>query len=193
VSRETAEPMRFLAQVALDPRLFGQTAARVAYAFVHDQVWLARGGGTDGALVLQPGPVDFPHLPLATGPGLMREVRHRTGPFGWRVRRELVPCEFAADLDFTREPTVAAVDALSAADVDAETWARVVGDRFEGIKVGGAPSFVQDDDFPFEPAVLVLQLATIDAPFHLSLGDAGVFYGFMDPAGTRSGVVVQCS
>jgi hypothetical protein len=194
VSRETAEPMRFLAQVALDPRLFGRTAARMAYAFVSDRVWTSDWVATDGALVLQPGPANFPHLRLSTGPALRREVRHRSGFLGWRVRRELVPCEYAADLHFTSEPTVAALDAIFEADEAAPgAWDREVEDRYEGIKVGGAPSFVQGKDYPFEPSVLVLQLATYDAPFHLPLGDAGVFYGFMDPAGTRSGVLVQCS
>src|SRR5215208_2270896 len=81
LSATDGTPMRFVAQVALDPRLFGGAlAARMAYVFLAQddpQMWSREGGyaGVDGALVLQPGgTTDYPHESLERGPALQRLV-----------------------------------------------------------------------------------------------------------------------
>lgn len=196
-------PLRFIAQVALDPRLFGEgLAARMAYVFLSEHLWdfsrwsALRGGPVpvDGAVVLQPAgapPEGFRHAPLARGPSLVRRTVHRSGFLGMRRRHEDVPCEYAAELTHAAEPTLEALDALY--EVDEEAFEHAVDAEFERTKVGGTPSFIQSPEYPVgPPCAQLLQLPTMDdLPFHLELGDGGTLHAFVDRRGARGGVVVQ--
>ena len=197
LSATDGTPMRFVAQVALDPRLFGDgVQARMAYVFLAQDdptLWTADGhlAGVDGALVLQPGPTDYPHVPSERGPALHRLVERRGGLLGLKRQYEPVPCEYAVELEYATEPPLAAVDSESEDydDYDDEDTDRVGS----GTKVGGTPAFIQDVELPGEPpcTTLVLQIADDDDLFSLPLGDVGSLYAFMDARGTRGGLVIQ--
>lgn len=192
LSGEDGAPMRFIAQVALDPRLFGTLGARMAYVFLaqDDPTLFADGkyAGVDGALVLQPGgATDYPHVLAERGPALYRLVERRSGFLGLQRKMEQVPCEYTVALDYATEPELRLVDTASD-DYDDDAAERVSS----GTKVGGTPAFIQDVEFPIAPPCrLVLQLADDDKLFSLPLSDVGTLYAFMDPQGTRGGLVIQ--
>jgi len=197
LSATDGKPMRFVAQVALDPRLFGGAlAARMAYVFLaqDDPTLWADGkyAGVDGALVLQPGgTTDYAQLSLERGPALYRLVERRSGFLGLRRRHEQVPCEYAVELSYAAEPELRLIDVLSP-DFDEEVADDVGDGRFTGTKVAGTPAFIQDVELPFgPPSRLVLQIADDDKLFALPLSDVGTLYAFMDPRGTRGGLVIQ--
>ncbi|MBY0240670.1 MAG: DUF1963 domain-containing protein, partial [Burkholderiaceae bacterium] len=66
-------------------------------------------------------------------------------------------------------------------------------EALEGNKVGGAPIFLQGDEFPDEGAWrLLLQLDSVNVPFSVNFGDAGIAYAFIDPAGQTGKLLWQC-
>ena len=177
----TGEPMEFVAQVRLDPQIFGNPGEAMAYLFVADAVeaedtWDPYGG--ESAVVLQPG-----------DPSLVRTSAQIEGPSlhhlfdEWGGADPVAPelCEF----------TVIEVPGSDPASVDEETADRWAADPWleyversggalgtpRGIKVGGEPYFFRDwpEAFPPDQWRLLLQLDG-DLPFFLNLGMDGIGY-----------------
>ena len=198
LSATDGKPMRFVAQVALDPRLFGgATEARMAYVFLAEddpQLWTKDGkyAGVDGAVVLQPGgATGYAHALMERGPTLDRLVERRSGFLGLRRQHERVPCEYTVELDYATEPELRLVD-VSSEDYDEDIADTMNDERVTRTKVGGTPAFIQDVEFPFDPpCTLVLQIADDDSRFALPLSDVGSLYAFMDPRGVRGGLIIQ--
>jgi uncharacterized protein YwqG len=179
LSRSTAQPMRFIAQVALDAAVFGETRGRAAYLFMTggdehtDRTCDAEGG--ENAVVVQPGKCDARTKPLAEGPTLCVMKK--------KIRKTLVavPCEFAVNLEAGEDP-----DFHDQAEL--ATWPLHEAERYYeslgGNKIGGAPGFLQSPEFPKGgPWRLLLQLESTSVPFHINFGDAGIGYAFINQAG----------
>ncbi len=186
-SRKTGNPMQFIGQVAIDPELFGPAPAQMAYLFMTDGdvdcTWEADGG--ENAVILQPGPVNVPTRPLATGPSLYRKVRKF-------LTKRLVPepCEFAVSLTPGEDPDF----------VDESEWAKRDDSQekcyltaIDGNKIGGTPMFIQNAEFP-GPGLwrLLLQLDSATVPFSINFGDVGVGYAFLSADGQEGKFLWQC-
>ncbi len=177
LSRLTEKPMQFIGQIRLDPPLFMGGAGRMAYLFMSgddeyvDSTWEPEGG--ENALVIQPGLYDGPSAPLVTGPTLYRLVEQ---PEQNHHARE--PVEFGIESHLVQEPDYQSPEEREGWTPAAyEAYAQALG----GNKIGGAPSFLQGDEFP--PGAtwrLVLQLDSAAVPFFVNFGDAGVGYAFID-------------
>ena len=177
----TGEPMEFVAQVRLDPEVFGNQQETLAYLFVADAVWSEDTWDPDSgesAVVVQPGdPPTVPTVDRREGPTLHHLLNDRGGP-------EPSPpesCEFEA----------LTIPGLDPASVDKEMRRRWKADPWlefldkangalgtpRGIKVGGDPYFFRDwpEAFPPDRWRLLLQLDG-DLPFFLNLGTDGIAY-----------------
>ena len=177
LSRLTEKPMQFIAQIRLDPPLFAGVGGRMAYLFMSgddeyvDSTWEPDGG--ENALVIQPGLYDGPSAPLRAGPSLYRLVEQ---PGQSHYERE--PVEFGIESHLVQEPDYQPRDERAEWTAQA-TEAYVRG--LSGNKIGGAPLFLQGDEFP--PGAtwrLVMQLDSAAVPFFVNFGDAGVGYAFID-------------
>lgn len=174
LSAETGRPMRFIAQIALDPALFGDVPARMAYLFMtDDEEWVDgtyEPEGGENALILQPGDFAGPTTNQPEGPTLFRIVE-RPGEDG----RVPEACEFAVSLvrggDEPGQP-------------EPEGYPN---------QVGGIPTFLQGEEYPRGgPWRLLLQLDSSNVPFEVNFGDAGVGYAFVSRDGTVGRFLWQC-
>ena len=168
LSRETGRPMRFIAQVALDPNIFGTLPARLAYLFMTDEEDFVDGTyepeGGENAVVLQAGEYTGPTVEQAEGPTLYRMVQK---PGSDRLVPE--PCEFGVTLAFCE---------------DSDGYAN---------QIGGTPTFLQGEEYPSGgPWWLLLQLGSSSVPFYINFGDAGVGYAFISEDGRVSKFLWQC-
>ncbi len=176
LSRQTGRPMRFIAQVALEPDLFGTVPARMAYLFMTDDdegEWVDgtyEPDGGENAVVLQPGDFTSPTTSQAEGPTLVRMIER---PGEDRLVPE--PCEFAASLVFGEDTDNPNPDGYPN-------------------QIGGIPTFLQGEEYPKGgPWRLLLQLDSSSVPFCVNFGDAGVGYAFVSRDGTAGKFLWQCS
>lgn len=177
----TGEPMEFVAQVRLEPELFGNDRETLAYLFVADAVWSENTWdpyGGESAVVIEPdGRPAVPTADHAEGPTL----HHLLDEWGGARPAPPEACEFA----------VLTVPGYDPAPVDEDRRRRWAADPWleyqekatgalgtpRGIKVGGDPYFFRDWPPPFNPAEwrLLLQLDG-ELPFFLNLGVDGIGY-----------------
>lgn len=163
------EPMMFIAQIALDLSGF---EGKMAYIFMDDgddadETWDPNAGSN--AVVVQP---DGELLASVTtgarvnGPSLVEMVQVED-------ERMLRPQarEYAVTL---REHD----------DIQSDF-------NFQN-KIGGFPSWFQDDETPGDGWQLLLQLDSARVPFDVNFGDAGVGYAFLSPDGRRGKFLWQC-
>jgi len=189
LSRRTGKPMQFIAQIALDDRLWPGTAGKMAYLFIADDetgalpTWDPESG--ENALIIQPGTAELPVKVAAdvTGPVLCQ----------WHDKgNERVPdaCEYAVRLSLEEEPVWQ--EESVRLEWDEEAYAQYDA-AMEGTKLGGGPEFLQGDEFPAgEGWRLLLQLDSTDVPFAVNFGDAGVGYAFIDATAECGRFLWQC-
>jgi uncharacterized protein YwqG len=191
LSRSTGNPMRFICQLALDAAVFPGCAASMAYIFMTEEdehvedTWEPDGG--ENAVILQPGPA----------PTGIQCVAHATGPTLYtmlkvRGKKLLQPVsqEFAVALSALQDETFQPESIR-------EGWGN---DQFEayastlaGNKLGGAPVFIQSDQFPTGIGWrLLLQLDSTAVPFYVNFGSAGIAYVFLNADGTSGKMLWQC-
>ncbi len=182
VSRRAGKAMQFIAQIAIDPALFPQTRARMAYLFmtdvsVHQDVdGTFEADGGENTVILQPGRCDVPVWAMEMGPSLYRMVTD----YG-AMRRRPVLCEYAVRLTPGEDPTPEEL---------AQSEAR---EELGGNKIGGVPDFIQAEEYPGPGAwSLLLQLDSGQVPFEVNFGDAGVGYAFLSGDGKRAKFLWQC-
>ncbi len=176
LSRETGLLMQFVAQVAIDPALFGGEPGRVAYLFMSAgedsySTWEPRGG--ENALIIQPSAA-VPCVETAAlneGPSLFEMVPAPQG-------KSLVesPCEFAVRLS----------DPVEGQGPESEQCG------FDN-QIGGAPCWLQSEELPTEEWRLLLQLDSASVPFWINFGDVGVGYAFLSPDGDSGLFLWQCA
>jgi hypothetical protein len=188
LSRRVGCPMQFIAQVALDRRVFPDVLARMAYIFMTDdgraeETWDPNEG--ENAVILQPGSSGaIAHAPLYTGPTVMTPCTDAvTGDLVWR------PLEYTADLTEQSEPPYIPPQHRS-------EWSRDELTRYwhalRGNKIGGSPLFLQDDEFPFEDWRLLLQLdGGRGTPFFVNFGDRGSAWAIANAGVTEAKLLWQ--
>ena len=194
LSRMYGRPMQFICQIAVDPALFGDLPARMAYVFMTDWDYKSaypesfapdRG---ENALVLQPGGLwDGPFLPVHEGPSLYRRF-YRSG------RWEQTPCEFTVELRSGDDSDGGVWDRYPQEDAAQEAyWAALLED-----KVGGTPvptPFGRRFGADFDGWRLLLQLNAKDNaveetdPFFLNMASDAVIYAFISVDGRRGKVL----
>jgi uncharacterized protein YwqG len=189
LSKSTGNPMRFICQIAIDPAHFSITSARMAYLFMTDEedyvdgTWEPDGG--ENAVVLQPGEIMPPIRPLTEGPTLYRMVQKAHG-------QALVPetCEFSVVLKMGEDPDF--VDEPARAEWD-KAKADAYASALDGNKIGGSPIYLQNTEFPGPGQWnLLLQLNSVNLPFHVNFGDAGIGYLFLSENGQTAKFLWQC-
>jgi uncharacterized protein YwqG len=191
ISRATGNPMRFICQVAIDEKLFPGLYGRMAYIFITDEdeyvdgTWEPNGG--ENAVIIQPSLLDVgtPTSAQMTGPTLYDMVE-----IPGKDRLVPIEREYAATMTTVEEPQFRTVDIRS-------SWSDEENGRYaealEGNKVGGAPIFLQGDEFPDEGEwTLLLQLDSVNVPFSVNFGDAGIAYAFIDKEGQTGKFLWQC-
>jgi hypothetical protein len=187
LSARTRKPMMFIAQIALDPRVFPHTAARMAYVFMNrqgDYDTFDPDGG-ENAVILQPASPPVPHSPLMSGPCIEKRLfAPGTDDFTWQE------AEFAVDLSLQQERAFVALEQRGGWPADAN---RQYEKALQGHKIGGAPYFFQNDEIPFEEWHLILQLDSVGLPFFINFGDGGIGYAFANADFTKAKFLWQCA
>jgi|SRR5690554_299429 len=67
-------------------------------------------------------------------------------------------------------------------------------DELEGSRIGGAPEFMQGEEYP-EPKedwIFLAQLDSCSLPFEVNFGDAGIAYVFLNKSATEGKFLWQC-
>lgn len=186
-------PMLFLAQVALDPALFGGEAGRMAYVFVTDPDaygdltpqqsvgvpdWSNPFGG-ENAVIIQPGgQVLNPDLadlrPVATGPTLVRYTQAKGGKRGIPTKVEWGTRQVPG-----HDPAVFDPNTMTDADL-------------QELKTGGTPALMWPTEFPeIADWALFFQADLGHMPFDLQLDPYWVLYGLLSPDGTTGALMLQ--
>jgi len=190
LSKSTGNPMRFVAQIAIDSTHFNPVTARMAYLFMTDEkeyvdgTWEPDGG--ENAVILQPGETPVKTAALAKGPSLYRMVKKM-------FHKNLVPeeCEFSVSLMPGEDPDF--TDESERSKWSKERWGAYAS-TLDGNKIGGSPIFVQSTEFPGPGRWrLVLQLDSTKTPFYVNFGDAGVGYLFLLEDGKAAKFLWQCA
>ncbi len=186
LSRRTGKPMTFICQIAIPPEWHGTAPARMAYVFMtgggfdYDVVetWNPDDGET--AVIVQRGGAGHPAA--EPYPDTLKRWEEVDG------RRAEVPHEYVVDQTPAEEPDYMPMEALDALDEDRRD---ALADAWAGNKIGGSPSWVQYEEFPYEDWRLLLQLEDSTYPFNLNLG-GGVGYVFLNAACTEGKLLWQC-
>ena len=187
LSRETGNPMRFVAQIKLDDVSNLTTSARMAYFFMTEEEdgefvdGTAEADGGENAIIVQPGETTVPTVTNAEGPTLFRIVEES---------RQQESCEFAVELTEANDVEFIPEDSnVEMSDIDNDIEAK----GFSENKLGGTPIFLQGDFFPYEDSSQFLfQFDSCSVPFYINFGDAGVGYAFMNREGTGAKFFWDC-
>ena len=191
LSRSSGKPMRFICQIRLDKTVFPQARGEMAYVFMTDDdhyvddTWEPDGG--ENCVVVQPGGT-APGVKTAghaTGPTLQPHARAEGDARGAAEGRE-----FGMTMALREEPDF--VPEAVWTDWDEDTFERYA-EALDGNKIGGSPIFIQGDEFPEgEGWRLLLQLDSMQVPFNVNFGDAGIGYAFINEEGTAGKLLWQC-
>ena len=195
LSRSTGEPMRFIGQIAIPAELFPHAVGKLAYVFMTesddyvDGTWEPAGG--ENAVIIQP--VDGVEAPIVevasspTGPTLQRHVKRL-----FTKKLHPMAVEIEIGISWEDEPDfLSDNDRSSRSDAENEAY----WDAIQGTKLGGAPAFVQYDEYPDADCNwgLLMQIDSCDVPFSVNFGDAGVAYIYIDTDAKRGRMLWQCS
>jgi uncharacterized protein YwqG len=189
LSRSTGEPMRFICQIALDSLIFGEISGRMAYLFITDGETFVDNtfdpDGGENAVIIQPGTCDVPTQPLSIGPSLYKMVNDFT-----EAKRVPLSCELAVELIPDEDPDLIVED--EEVQASEEAWAEFTKLWSES-KIGGTPAFLQYPEYPAGVNWrLLLQLDSVNVPFSVNFGDAGVGYAFLSEDGMSGKFLWQC-
>ena len=195
MSRSTGLPMRFICQVVIPEHVLAGDTPKIAYIFMTDGdeyvdgTWEPNGG--ENAVVIQPDTgCEAPIVdvkPLGYGPTIQRYEKRL-----FSKKLKPVDVELEVDVHWEEEPDfVSGEDRAKFSDQDNEAYWNAV----QGSKIGGAPAFIQYDEYPDSDSdwELLLQIDSCDIPFFLNLGDAGVAYVYVDEGAKRGRMLWQCS
>ncbi len=197
----------FLCQIRLEPEIFGNIEAKMAYIFHgasdEEYDWSTDHGNT--AIVLQPGNIVFRAWDWDTKfPDAF--LHEAIGPSAWRYdstqENPLVGIE-------CRVECIAGDDPAYIFHEKRENWDEAKQNDYwellSGHKIGGTPNLWDDDDFPesSDEAMsnwnLLMQMeasgtvsARIDQPFDVSYGDGGCGWWFISKDGKNLYYTERC-
>ena len=146
-SPKGGQPLEFIAQIVLEPRLFPGADNQIAYVF-----WDPRTLRYDDGLVLVRKPAELTDG-FAEGPAVGRMVR---GPRKFLFReKQRVPCEFKVRLTAGEEPPLDELKKiLDEDDPESERLLKQRGitidelvEKLETAKIGGTPLFIQSSSY----------------------------------------------
>lgn len=194
LSRALGVPMRFIGQIAIPVDLFPKGEGKIAYLFMTDTedyvdgTWEPNGG--ENAVIIQP--------PEGSEPPIVQVEQNVAGPTIQRYvkalfSKKLKPkdVELSVELSEENEPDfVPDTDKSPFTDEQMQEYV----DAIQGNKIGGAPAFIQYDEFPDSEVDwrMLLQLDSCAVPFHLNFGDSGVGHVFVDESITKARLLWQC-
>jgi Domain of unknown function (DUF1963) len=188
LSRTTGNPMRFVAQIVLDPAIFGPTTGQIAYLFITDEeefiedTWHPDCG--ENAVVIQPGVSRSPTKRLSCGPSLYR----------LRDLPAVSSCEFAVDLHPGHDPDFVDADVRWHEWTTAERAAYSAHLSEDPNKIGGTPWFLAHTQFPGHGTwQLIVQLDQASLPLSINFGDMGRGYAFLAADGSSGKFLFQSS
>lgn len=189
ISRALGVQMQFIGQVAIDPELFPESRAQMAYIFATDasisttvtlKTWDPSMG--ESAVVLQPGGTLLVETSsTATGPTVLTDVSGGVG----EDEREIT--YLMSTERHTDPPFIAFEDRWNFTEAE---WT-AYNEATDPDKIGGTPWFLQSDEFPMCGAAATLIIQFFAIPFVLNLADGGTASVFMDPQGTVGGFLYQ--
>ena len=172
LSAVSGQQMAFVGQIAIDPELFPGAVGRMAYIFVGQPAdpmvapWEPDSG--ENAVIIQPSsaapPVEV--VASAIGPQSRGETEG--------ISEYTVASDRRADDAFV--PLIDLVELPEQQMLDYQE--RLVGD-----KIGGTPTFLQNDDFPSCEEGYSLLWQAEAPPVWINLGDGGVGFAFLDATG----------
>ena len=175
ISRNFDKPMSFIAQVQIPVERTEDSAEKLAYIFmtagdISDHTWNPEDG--ESAVVIQSRDESFVQaIPVeanATGPTTERSPSFAEAP---GTQPDYV--EFRVDIDRQEEPDYLSEKELGAITPEQlnEYWTAV-----QGTKIGGAPAFVQREEYPDDSGdwILLLQIDSMALPFFVNFGDGGI-------------------
>lgn len=189
--------MRFIGQIAISPEQFPAGDGKVVYVFMTetdtddhvDGTWEPYGG--ENAVIIQPSERAEPPIvevqARTEGPTIQRYVKTL---FSKKLKPRDV--ELSVLLTPEEEPDfIPDVEKKSYSDEKLEEY----WDAIQGNKIGGAPVFIQYDEYPDSECdwLMLLQLDSSAVPFHLNFGDAGIGHVFVDQGVTKARLLWQCS
>jgi len=200
---ETGAKVPFFAQIALEPDLFGDIAAKMAYIFYSDQ----SEDPTESFTVLQPGAYGGPFVSESEGPTLVKVVDSADPPY-WKgasteCRVTLTPQEDSEYVPFPPFSFESAAEDEESGDSSSDD---ADGEDFEsmgehvGHKVGGTPNLWEDQFMPeggMTEWSLLLQMESEDEtelkpPFCVGYGDGGCGWWFLSKDGLRTMFTSVC-
>lgn len=190
LSRRTGEPMVFIGQVVIPPELAADDQLCIAYIFMTGagfderamETWSPADGET--RVVVQRAKAET----AAVAPYPKRLMRWEEGDEDGGRRRE-VPCEYVVTQTTEEEAAYLSFDQLD--ELPEADRGRIM-ESWRGNKIGGAPYWLQAEEFPFgEGSKLLLQLECGTYPFNLNLG-TGVGYVFIDASASQAAILWQC-
>lgn len=190
LSRRTGEPMVFIGQVVVPPELAADNRLRIAYLFMTGagfderamETWSPSEGET--CVLVQCGGAES--AALANYPRRLMRWEEGDDHGG---RRHEAACEYVVTQTPEEEAAYLSLDELGALP-EADS-ARIM-ESWRGNKIGGAPYWVQAEEFPFgRDSRLLLQLECSTYPFNFNLG-TGVGYVFTNADATQAALLWQC-
>lgn len=183
LGKMSGKPMRFIGQIKLEEKLFGEKEAQMAYLFysegIDDNTDTFEIEGGENAVILQPGAPLVPFVEQMTGLSIVD------------IHDEKTKCEFNVDLTYSEDPEfIPEYDAWELPEKENEKYYNAIG----GNKIGGVPGFIQADEFPDNtPWQLLLQMddECLTENCHLNFG-VGIAYAMINPEGTKARFFWQC-
>lgn len=173
ISKELDEPMTFIGQIKLEAELFPEHAGKMAYLFMTDgevDTWEPDCG--ENAVIIQPN-------------------GHYDGKVSVIQEGQSYSEPHSVNLEIGFDP--ASRDGDSYDKYSEDDWDEY-RDEITGTKLAGTPGYIQYKELPDEnqPWTFLLQLDSMDVPFEINFGDAGVAYVYINQDGTIGKMLWQC-
>ncbi|WP_027624560.1 DUF1963 domain-containing protein [Clostridium lundense] len=171
IDEENGEPMRFICQIELCHKIFGDNKLKMAYLFVSEE-W------NSYVLICQQSKSEVFTKEIIDGPSIYRMIKKKKND----VFLSEEQCEFTVNLNFEEDYDFVHqapyfIDEELVFEDSPENYDEVL----KGNKIGGTPLFLNCDELPEEDTwKLLLQLDATNIPFALNFGDAGMGFFFIN-------------
>lgn len=185
VSRSTGQPMVFVGQIRIPDFINPHGDLRMAYIFMTldpdvDNTYDPNGG--ENSVIIQKADFQMQPVAAAQGPSLL------FANFVSDKVNLLLPCEFLVECTLVDDGIYIAEAEFQ--DLPNDEYERI-RDLWSYDKIGGNPHWYQNEEFPYAPAKLLLQLGDDGVPFFVNFG-CGIAYVFTDESVQEAKMLWQC-